>query len=275
MLKKTIQRYALVAALVAIPSGLLIWASTYSASNEACQAERHTGGNDRAGRAKEIAYFAVCEGVTIDVNGELITALGTLAIAAFTLTLWLTSKEQGRLTQASIKLARDEFVASHRAWMATPEPRLDGVISADRKIIVELIIFNKGSHPAIGVNHHGMVMMVDRPENISYAPELWSSQFAGVIRLEKDLAQPVKGHVTIFPEQYHSVPVRFPPGNFLPDADVLGLIQGKKILVMYGCIGYLTLDEPHYTPYCLYLTRDDSLPNKYRFGTAPIGNEAV
>jgi len=92
------------------------------------------------------------------------TALATVAIAAFTLTLWLSSEKmwnearaqrsdnkiaadrQFENTQDSIKLARDEFISSHRpqlilreAFSSMPE---DGPIS------VQFVITNIGSSRA-------------------------------------------------------------------------------------------------------------------------------
>ena len=58
--------------------------------------------------------FFVCEGAFIDENNGTLTALATIAIAAFTLTLWRATTEQGRLTRDAIELGTKEFVATHR-----------------------------------------------------------------------------------------------------------------------------------------------------------------
>src|ERR1700680_4796110 len=50
--------------------------------------------------------FVVCEAMSIDANGVLITALATIAIAIFNFTLW-------QVTGKSVDLARDEFMATH------------------------------------------------------------------------------------------------------------------------------------------------------------------
>lgn len=133
------------AALVTLALGLLIWASTHSASYEYCQAERHSGQADKHDFHKEIAYFFVCEGVTIDVNGDLMTALGTLAIAAFTLTLWLTSREQGRLTEIAI---RDARVASQRELRAYVSAVPDKAFINDGHFCVIVKVENRGNTPA-------------------------------------------------------------------------------------------------------------------------------
>jgi hypothetical protein len=50
--------------------------------------------------------------------GPAISAAATVAIAAFTWTLWLATTEQGRFTQQSIDLARKEFISTHRPKLA-------------------------------------------------------------------------------------------------------------------------------------------------------------
>jgi hypothetical protein len=79
----------------------------------------------------------------------------------------------------------------------------------------------------------------------------------------------MKGRATIFPGSRISIPIRW------DDKQVIqALTDRRKILVMYGCIGYITMGENHFTPYCLYMTADKDLSNVWRFGTAPIGNDA-
>src|SRR5690242_12218877 len=100
------QRVALATALFFAAIFLSAWASTYSASYETCQNERHTSGAKQSYFRKEVAYFLVCEGVTIGVNGELITAVATGIIAGFTATLWVTSRNQVGFMKASVEHMR-------------------------------------------------------------------------------------------------------------------------------------------------------------------------
>ncbi|SRR5579885_62145 len=58
--------------------------------------------------------IAVSFGHFVEDHNGAISALATFAIAVFTLTLYITSREQGRLALQSIQLAREEFVATHR-----------------------------------------------------------------------------------------------------------------------------------------------------------------
>jgi hypothetical protein len=62
----------------------------------------------------QIPVLLICEGAFIDANNGTLTALATIAIAAFTLTLWLATTNQGRLTRESIELGNREFGATHR-----------------------------------------------------------------------------------------------------------------------------------------------------------------
>ena len=110
-------------------------------------------------------------------------------------------------------------------------------------------------------------MMFDMPEQIGYAPDLWSTQFAQVVRLESDLAAPIPGRATIFPGNKVNIDARW---DHLDSIEPL--IAGKKILLIYGATGYLTLNEPHYTWYCFYLMRGKN--GLWRLGSAPIGNDA-
>jgi hypothetical protein len=65
-------------------------------------------------RSRRVPVFLLCEGEFIDENSGTLTALATIAIAAFTLTLWRATTEQGRLTRESIDLGNREFAATHR-----------------------------------------------------------------------------------------------------------------------------------------------------------------
>jgi hypothetical protein len=153
-----------------------------------------------------------------------------------------------------------------RAWLSVT-PQIAGQIEKDKSINLSLITENVGHEPATGVSHHGVTMMFDMPDQIGYAPELWSPDFQQVIKLECDLAYPVKGRATIFPGNKPVI-----PGHWDSKPEVADLVDGRKILVTYGCVGYFTKgDEPHYTWYCFFLKRDQG---QWQIGSAPIGNDA-
>jgi hypothetical protein len=150
MLKWPNSRHFLVAAFSGAFVCLLILGSTFSASYGKCEGNRATGYSSpyNPNLGAKVTTFLVCQGETIDANGELLTALGTLAIAAFTLTLWLTSKEQGRLNQAALKLASDEFTATHRPklFVQTVSSNIGGAPPHETNI--EFIVVNGGEAKA-------------------------------------------------------------------------------------------------------------------------------
>lgn len=157
--------------------------------------------------------------------------------------------------------------AMQRAWLSV-SPQIASEIRKGKPINISLVTENVGHEPATGVSHHGIAMVFDMPKQISYAPEIWSPAFAEIIKLECDLAQPVKGRATIFPGNKPIVESRWDNKQ-----DISDLVDGKKILVTYGCIGYFTKgNEPHYTWYCFFLKRDQG---KWQLGSAPIGNDAT
>lgn len=77
---------------------------------------------------------------------EAIVALATIAVAVFTWTLYQATTEQGRLTEKSIRLARDEFLASHRPKIIihTLEHPADAEGVGVEKIAAYVTAFNKG-----------------------------------------------------------------------------------------------------------------------------------
>jgi hypothetical protein len=156
--------------------------------------------------------------------------------------------------------------AIQRAWLSV-NPQISGEIAKGRPIKINLVTENVGHEPATGVSHHGITIMFDMPAQISYAPEIWSPDFQQAIKLECDLAHPVKGRATIFAGNKPTVEARWDRAQ-----DISDLVDGKKILVTYGCVGYFTKsDEPHYTWYCFFLMRERG---QWRLGSAPIGNDA-
>jgi hypothetical protein len=78
-----------------------------------CEQNPHTYYKECA--TYHIALIAVWQtGKILDAIAAPLTALATVAIGYFTWTLWRATTQQGRLTQQSIDLARDEFNATHR-----------------------------------------------------------------------------------------------------------------------------------------------------------------
>ena len=102
-----------------------------------------------------VPVLLLCEGSFIDENNGTLTALATIAIAAFTLTLWRATTEQGRLTTAALKLARDEFSATHRPRIRIKNLWLAAPILPNMPIVVDLLFVNVGNARAI-INNIGI-----------------------------------------------------------------------------------------------------------------------
>jgi hypothetical protein len=100
------------------------WLGSVSSSFEKCSNEHRynaeadsSEGAQKSLISKNIRLFVRCEGAFLDANSVLITGIATIAIAGFTLNLWLAATEQAKLTRASIELASEEFISSHRPRM--------------------------------------------------------------------------------------------------------------------------------------------------------------
>ncbi|HEX4301239.1 MAG TPA: hypothetical protein VHZ78_00490 [Rhizomicrobium sp.] len=59
----------------------------------------------------------MCEGLAIDANSGLLTAIATIAVAAFTLTLWLSADGQARLTREAIDESKRSSERQLRAYV--------------------------------------------------------------------------------------------------------------------------------------------------------------
>jgi hypothetical protein len=140
--------------LVAVLLGLFFVVGTSSRTYEKCQAEEtkeQTGAPDQ-GAPKAIFLFFECEARSADENNGLITAIATTIVSAFTIVLAYSTRYQGRLTREAIKLARDEFNATHRpriiihsVELAYEAPEND---EGEERIGASVIYFNVGDTPA-------------------------------------------------------------------------------------------------------------------------------
>lgn len=174
------------------------------------------------------------------------------------------SIEESRVAPPEVAIAARD--TSQRAWLSI-QPKLAATIRPDAAIEIELVTENVGKEPATGVSNSSLMMMFDMPEQIDYAPDLWSEGFAEVIKLQCELATPAQGRPTIFPGNKPVIPLRWEKIEDIP-----ALIEGTKILLMWGCAGYFAGGgQTGYTTYCFYLMRDKT--GKWRLGSAPIGND--
>jgi hypothetical protein len=80
-----------------------------------------------------------------------VTTAATVVIAVFTLTLWLANEKMWRVTNKAVDLARDDFNATHRPWIALINAELSvGLTWASGTAIIGINIFckNTGNSPA-------------------------------------------------------------------------------------------------------------------------------
>jgi hypothetical protein len=81
-----------------------------------------------------------------DIKPEIWTALATVAIAAFTWTLWQSSEKMWRATADGLNLARQEFIASHRPLLKV---KLVQVVEGDgERAAINFTVVNVGNSNA-------------------------------------------------------------------------------------------------------------------------------
>lgn len=84
-----------------------------------------------------------CVGAFIEANDKTIEAVSTLSIAIFTLTLWLSTRGVLTATKATVELARQEFLATHRPKIIMREAFI-GAPQEGAQIVVYFQIANVG-----------------------------------------------------------------------------------------------------------------------------------
>jgi hypothetical protein len=106
---------------------------------------------------------AICSLRLIDQHNGFFAALAAIAVAAFTFTLWVSTDKQARLTAQNTKLAREEFIATHR-----PKIKIHAVeitrteVDGDNRIGASILCFNVGESIAKNVEVRGEIFMGPR-----------------------------------------------------------------------------------------------------------------
>jgi len=94
--------------LVLFVATIFAWGATYSRSFTECESHNQTDKSHakqpqfnqavaRAPKVRLVPLFLRCQGAFIDENNGTLTAIATIAIAAFTLTLWRRAVQRSRL----------------------------------------------------------------------------------------------------------------------------------------------------------------------------------
>jgi hypothetical protein len=137
--------------------GLVVWIVVSSQSFQSCINQSKDQASEQAFQKgpsdlvisliRRINFSAHCVGEFIDNNNEAITAISTLFIALFTLTLWVS-------TTGTLKLAREEFNSAHR-----PKLRVRRIEPFLSPWIVRYEVTNVGDTPAM-ITRHDIVLFV-------------------------------------------------------------------------------------------------------------------
>jgi hypothetical protein len=104
-----------------------LWLGKLSPSYRQCDANNKQGHayNESANSQQErTRRFIVCQGAFFESNREAVTAVATVFIAVFTLTLWLATGRQARLTTKAIALTQETITLTRQDFLATHGPRL-------------------------------------------------------------------------------------------------------------------------------------------------------
>lgn len=113
-------RITLYTFLFALGLSVCAFGITFSPSYKSCVTDyaRHYSSDDQQTIFSTIGTGVICGTSTLNDNTGAVTGLATVAVALFTLTLWL-------VTNNSVQLAREEFQASHRPRLVIREVRWD------------------------------------------------------------------------------------------------------------------------------------------------------
>ena len=181
-----------------------------------------------------------------------ISALATIAIAAFTGTLWWSTRGMLRETGKSINLAQMEFASSHRpmmrlkhTWLATPDGQaFRGHLDHTTPISVRLDMVNVGSTAANVTQINFMTQIVPHGQRLPQRPPY---NEPGVPK------SPIKGRIESGTTLTHAVS----DGRILSTDEIMAIRKGEKRLFFIGTIEYWDdARRIRQTAFCRYLVFD-------------------
>jgi hypothetical protein len=154
------------------------WALTFSPSYQNCRAaadQNDAKKEQQSAIPVGVWHLIRCEAVSLNENNGTVTAVATIAIAAFTLILWLATSRQARLTGDTIALAREEFLASHRPLLVVHSACVleadQSKLPDDQPLRVEFSVINAGTSACTATGsavYLDVLYPIDRP----YLPRL-------------------------------------------------------------------------------------------------------
>jgi hypothetical protein len=111
--------------------------------------------------------FLIAFGHFVKGEHDAIIALGTLIIGLFTYTLWRSTFNLTKIGLEEIRLARDEFLSSHRPIIRIKHVQMTSKLWEGEKLVFRIVFVNAGSSDAF-VHKYGIGIHIIRPE--SYLP---------------------------------------------------------------------------------------------------------
>jgi len=204
----------------------------------------------------------------LDKHGEAVTGFFTIVLAVFTGRLWFSTEKLWGVTDASVQLARNEFISSHR-----PRMRLKHIWFTNdtdwrlgRPLEVNLDLVNIGNTPAhiTWINYESIILptgirLPQRPpyDEMPFGPDLRITRF----RAEADLRPGI------------TLARQVCDGLILDDQGVHDILWGEKKLYLIGTIEYWDAAGLRQTAFCRRLAFNTYPPAVGDFGRFEIEND--
>ncbi len=118
---------------------LVVGSTVFSPSYRNCtkQQQDQSSQEEQSNLLHEPGIVVYCEAVFAQENNGAITAIATIFVAIFTLTLWI-------VTGRSVQLAREEFLATHRPRIRVRAVGLDAKTTNAEQMAVKFTCINVG-----------------------------------------------------------------------------------------------------------------------------------
>jgi len=223
---------------------LVVWFIASSETFQNCvEAAKNQTSDQSAKNSVSYVLISRCTGDFVTVHHDAITALSTLFIALFTLTLWFAT---WRLWRSSERHAEREL----RAYITVVPTGLFN-IDPNLRLVSTITIINGGRTPAHRVEQAAIIRMEQHP----LAPSFPFPNLAGIAR---------NSRMVVAPQIPHG-------GQAIADQDftqnqIVEILQaptqGGRRLYLFGQIDYLdAFDVPRWTRYCFsFQGRHDLIP---------------
>lgn len=162
-------------------------------------------------------------GKFLDDISVAVTAGATIAVAAFTWTLWRSTDKMWKLGGYQLQLARDEFNATHRPRMRIKFVRLVEPIEAGKPIMVQLVSVNYGDTNATVV-HWGLIT-----HPVVVGRHFPSNPFANAPQYPSNMRLPSGVHLDHLPQ----------PAGSVTGEELKGILADSTRLYFFAYVDYL------------------------------------